>query len=206
MAKHFKFSGVYKSTTPEGITIAEQFTKGQIAEFQEAFALFDRKGDGTIRVEELPTLLRALGLDRQKDRYEAMMSKFKADKNGMLDFQQFLRVMEPVLEETDMEGDLVKAFQLFDKDKNGFISVATMRYLLSDLEQNLTEEEIYAIIDLADIDGNGMIDYKKFIKRMNSKAYGPKKRRQTDERKQKAKKSRERKCIRKRNRRASYSF
>ena len=206
MAKHFKFSDVYKSPTPEGITIAEQFTKGQIAEFQEAFALFDRKGDGTIRVEELPTLLRALGLDRQKDRYEAMMSKFKADKNGMLDFQQFLRVMEPVLEETDMEGDLLKAFQLFDKEKNGFISVATMRYLLSDLEQKLTEEEIDAIIDMADIDGNGKIDYKKFIERMNSKAYGPKKRRQTDERKQKAKKSHERKCIRKRNRLASYSF
>ena len=38
-----------------------------------------------------------------------------------------------------------------------------MRYLLSDLEQKLTEEEIDAIIDMADIDGNGKIDYKKFI-------------------------------------------
>ena len=199
-------SDIYNHPAPEGITIAEYFTKGQIEEFQEAFALFDKKGDGTIPVGELATVLRALGLDRQKERHEAMMSKLKVDKNGMLDFPQFLQLMEPVLEETDMEDDLLEAFQLFDKDKNGFISVATMRYLLSDLEQNLTEGEICAIIDFADADGNGMIDYKKFIKRMNSKACGPKKRRQTDERKQKAKKSHERKCIRKRNRRASYSF
>ena len=204
--KHFKFSDIYNRPAPEWITIAEHFTKGQIAEFQEAFALFDRKGDGTIPVEELPTVLRALGLDRQKDRYEAMMSKLTVDKNGMLDFPQFLELMEPVLEETDMEDELLEAFQLFDKDKNGFISVATMRYLLSDLEQKLTEEEIDAIIDMADIDGNGMIDYKKFIKRMSSKAYGPKKRRQKDERKQKAKGSQEKTSIRKRNRRASYSF
>ena len=187
--------------------MAEDFTKGQIEEFQEAFALFDRKGDGTIPIEELPTVLRALGLDRQKDRYKAMMRKLKADKNGMIDFPQFLKVMEPVLEDTeDMEGDLLEAFQLFDKEKNGFISVATMRYLLSDLEQKLTEEEMDAIIDMADLDGDGMIDYKKFIKRMNSKAYGPKKRRQKDERKQKAKMSREKKGIRKRNKRVTYSF
>ena len=51
-----------------------------------------------------------------------MMSKLKVDENGMLDFPQFLQLMEPVLKETDMEDDLLEAFQLFDKDKNGALS------------------------------------------------------------------------------------
>uniref|UniRef100_A0A452GNJ0 EF-hand domain-containing protein n=1 Tax=Gopherus agassizii TaxID=38772 RepID=A0A452GNJ0_9SAUR len=41
--------------------MADQLTEGQIAEFKEAFSLFDKDGDGTITTSELGTVMRSLG-------------------------------------------------------------------------------------------------------------------------------------------------
>ena len=39
--------------------MAEQLTEDQIAEFKEAFSLFDKDGDGTITTKELGTVMRS---------------------------------------------------------------------------------------------------------------------------------------------------
>jgi Ca2+-binding EF-hand superfamily protein len=40
---------------------AEQLSEEQIAEYKEAFSLFDKSGDGTITTKDLGTVIRALG-------------------------------------------------------------------------------------------------------------------------------------------------
>ncbi|MXQ83568.1 hypothetical protein E5288_WYG014571 [Bos mutus] len=42
-------------------SMADQLTEEQIAEFKEAFSLFDKDGDGTITTKELGTVMRSLG-------------------------------------------------------------------------------------------------------------------------------------------------
>ena len=44
--------------------MADQLTEEQIAEFKEAFSLFDKDGDGTITTKELG--LELLSLDRKR--------------------------------------------------------------------------------------------------------------------------------------------
>ena len=41
--------------------MADQLTEEQIAEFKEAFSLFDKDGDGVITTKELGTVMRSLG-------------------------------------------------------------------------------------------------------------------------------------------------
>ena len=41
--------------------MADQLTEEQIAEFKEAFSLFDKDGDGTITTKELGKVFRMLG-------------------------------------------------------------------------------------------------------------------------------------------------
>ena len=48
------------------VTMVDALTHEQIAEFKEAFCLFDRAGDGTISIKELGTTMRSLGQIRQK--------------------------------------------------------------------------------------------------------------------------------------------
>lgn len=46
--------------------MADQLTEEQIAEFKEAFSLFDKDGDGTITTKELGTVMRSLGISKFK--------------------------------------------------------------------------------------------------------------------------------------------
>ncbi len=41
--------------------MVEQLSEQQIAEFKEAFSLFDKDGDGTITTKELGTVMKSLG-------------------------------------------------------------------------------------------------------------------------------------------------
>ena len=54
--------------------MADQLTEEQIAEFKEAFSLFDKDGDGTITTKELGTVMRSLG------KFSKRFMKFKNSK------------------------------------------------------------------------------------------------------------------------------
>jgi len=41
--------------------MADNLTEEQIAEFKEAFSLFDKDGNGTVTTKDLGTMMRSLG-------------------------------------------------------------------------------------------------------------------------------------------------
>ena len=45
----------------------DQLTDEQVAEFREAFLVFDKDGDGTITLNELATVMRNLGQNPTKE-------------------------------------------------------------------------------------------------------------------------------------------
>ena len=52
--------------------------------------------------------------------------------------------------------------QILDHDGNGYINAEELRAIMGNLGEELTEEEINEIIQEADIDGDGQIDYEEF--------------------------------------------
>ena len=107
--------------------MADTLTDEQIAEFKEAFALFDKDGDGTITTKELGTVMRSLGQNPTEAELQDMINEVDADGNGTIDFPEFLNLMARKMKDTDSEEELKEAFKVFDKDGNGFSSVATPR-------------------------------------------------------------------------------
>jgi len=59
--------------------MADQLTEEQIAEFREAFALFDKDGDGTILSHELSTVMRSLGQNPTEAELQDMINEVCAD-------------------------------------------------------------------------------------------------------------------------------
>ncbi|KAJ3191747.1 hypothetical protein HK101_007440 [Irineochytrium annulatum] len=148
---------------------ADQLTEEQIAEFKEAFSLFDKDGDGTITTKELGTVMRSLGQNPTEAELQDMINEVDADGNGTIDFPEFLTMMARKMKDTDSEEEIKEAFKVFDKDGNGFISAAELRHVMTNLGEKLTDEEVDEMIREADVDGDGQINYEEFVKMMMSK-------------------------------------
>merc|ERR1711886_15653 len=147
----------------------EQLTEEQIAEFKEAFSLFDKDGDGTITTKELGTVKRSLGQNPTEAELQDMINEVDADGNGTIDFPEFLSLMARKMKDTDTEEELIEAFNVFDRDGNGFISAAELRHVMTNLGEKLTDEEVDEMIREADVDGDGQINYEEFVKMMMAK-------------------------------------
>uniref|UniRef100_A0A8C1ZB89 Calmodulin n=2 Tax=Otomorpha TaxID=186634 RepID=A0A8C1ZB89_CYPCA len=85
---------------------ADQLTEEQIAEFKEAFSLFDKDGDGTITTKELGTVMRSLGQNPTEAELQDMINEVDADGNGTIDFPEFLTMMARKMKDTDSEEEI----------------------------------------------------------------------------------------------------
>ncbi|CAH0547656.1 unnamed protein product [Brassicogethes aeneus] len=147
--------------------MVDQLTDKQIAEFKEAFALFDKAGEGKIRLRDIGMVMRALGYNPTEKEINEIIEQYKAD--DMLDFQKFLTIISTRLRENDTEEEIREAFRVFDKDNTGFINAAELRHIMMNLGEKLTEEEWDEMLREADIDGDGQINYEDFVTMMMGK-------------------------------------
>ena len=90
-------------------------TEELIAEFKEAFSLFDKDGDGTITTEELGTVMRSLGQNPSEAELQDMINEGDADGDGTIDFSEFLAMMALKVKDSDTEQEIRAAFRVFDK-------------------------------------------------------------------------------------------
>lgn len=60
----------------------QKLSETQIAEFKEAFALFDKDGDGNITTSELGSVMRALGLNPTQAELQDMVNEIDQNGNG----------------------------------------------------------------------------------------------------------------------------
>uniref|UniRef100_A0AAQ4P369 Calmodulin 1b n=1 Tax=Gasterosteus aculeatus aculeatus TaxID=481459 RepID=A0AAQ4P369_GASAC len=104
-------------------TKADQLTEEQIAEFKEAFSLFDKDGDGTITTKELGTVMRSLGQNPTEAELQDMINEVDADGNGTIDFPEFLTMMARKMKDTDSEEEIREAFRVFDKVNKMFPNI-----------------------------------------------------------------------------------
>ena len=60
-------------------------------------------------------------------------------------------------------NEFKEAFNIFDKDKDGYITTKELGDIMKNLGQSPSEAELQDMINEVDIDGNGTIDFKEFL-------------------------------------------
>ncbi|XP_040995542.1 calmodulin-5/6/7/8-like isoform X2 [Juglans microcarpa x Juglans regia] len=145
-------------------------TQDQITQFNEAFNLFDKDGDGCITTGELGSVMRSLGQNPTEAELLDMIKEVDNDGSGTVDKPEFLKLMARKTMDSNFEEELKTAFKMFDNDQNGFISAAELRHVMKNLgHDKLTDEEVNEMILEADVDGDNLINFDEFVRVMMAK-------------------------------------
>ena len=137
-----------------------------VMEYREAFTLFDKDGDNFITDVEFSTVVRSMGINPSQKEIHDMLEL--ADNPSKIDFSTFIKAMKTCKRKPDVEDDLVKAFQIFDKKNTGRVRVSEIKSALTSLGECLSDSEVDELIRLANPNSNGEIDYRDFARKIFS--------------------------------------
>ncbi|OQV22258.1 putative Calmodulin [Hypsibius exemplaris] len=137
-------------------------TEKQISEFKESFDHFDRNGDHYITIKELKHVMEKLGFKPTASELKSFMDEADHDRNGKIDFPEFLAVMKTKMHDMMRIEELEKAFRVFDFNGDGKISRAELRKVFQNLDQHFEEDQISEMITVADMNRDGFIDFDEF--------------------------------------------
>jgi myosin light chain 6 len=157
------FADIFSIKTRTTMSRAVQFSEDQISEFQEAFLLYDQRGDGKIPVSVIGDVMRALGQNPTESEVKKLVVEHRADDR--VTFEVFLPIMQAICSRSsnDTSEDFIEGLRHFDKDGNGTISSAELRHLLTTLGEKLSDEEAEQLL-LGHEDSKGNINYESFVK------------------------------------------
>eukprot|EP00160_Parvularia_atlantis_P021287 Unigene916_Nuclearia_a/m.2938 Unigene916_Nuclearia_a/g.2938 ORF Unigene916_Nuclearia_a/g.2938 Unigene916_Nuclearia_a/m.2938 type:complete len:148 (-) Unigene916_Nuclearia_a:153-596(-) len=135
-------------------------------ETKEAFNLFDKQGNGTIPLKDLPDLLRAVGQNPLKTELEAIMNAHDATGKKPVSYTDYVKIQNRPdgWKAHGTEEEFIQGFAVFDRDGNGLISAGELRYVLTSLGEKLSDREVDELIRAVETDKDGMINYSDFVK------------------------------------------
>jgi len=131
-------------------------TDEQLREIEVAFQHFDTEHTGTIPASVLPSLLASMGQPTPES---------ELSTSGPVDVREVQRIMGNKMT-VDSQEEVVDAFRVFDKTKEGRIWKEDLRHILTNLGNSMPQSEVDELIAYADNDGSGWIDYAAFVKRL----------------------------------------
>ena len=149
----------------------------QLNQAHDAIKLFnniDQNGDGKISKEELfnglQSYLASEG-DKLKQDVELIFRHLDTDHNGYIEYEEFIRAA--VDKEYFLNGDFIKfAFNYFDRDGNGNITLEEVKNLFYQNEKNKTnvkaQEQLQKCFDENDINHDGSLSFDEFVKMMKN--------------------------------------
>jgi calmodulin len=138
-------------------------------EYKELFAKFDRDGNGAIDPTELGDALRYIGCNPTDREVEAMICEAdsKVNGNGRLEYSEFCDIIAMHKKSIDEEEqELRQAFRLFDKNGDGTIDREELKKTVRSVGvwEAMSEEEIDELMDAADTDHSGRIEYNELVR------------------------------------------
>lgn len=118
----------------------------------------------TQRLKEAFATIGALG-DVNDDDMKMLMDDIDENGDGRIDEEEFRSIMTRKFLGEDDDSSFVHAFEMLDADKDGYIPLAELReVLMREGDNPLTEQEVDELMMFADIEGDGLIEYKSFLR------------------------------------------
>ncbi|KAG8839068.1 SCF ubiquitin ligase complex subunit cdc4 [Serendipita sp. 400] len=66
--------------------------------------------------------------------------------------------------DTYFPEEFIRGFQVFDKEGNGYIGAGELRYVLTQLGEKMTDEEVDELLKGVQIGADGNVNYESFVR------------------------------------------
>jgi Ca2+-binding EF-hand superfamily protein len=126
------------------------------------FEKWDKDGNGKISRAEMKQVLKELTDDFTEEQIDALFDAADSDKDGALDYQEFLDFLwDPSAKKLSPEElEALRAlFNRFDTDKDGSLEKPEFMNLMQNMLPTRAGE-----FDVADVDSDGGIDFDEFVR------------------------------------------
>ncbi|XP_060833944.1 troponin C-like [Rhopalosiphum padi] len=158
---------------PQAIDLSEGITlsKDQLKVLRKAFDTFDTEKNGKITCANINIILDMLGHATDTVTVRNIVAEIDHQGTGTLSFDDFCTLAARFMTEEEEDSEAIKtelreAFRLYDKEGNGYITTEVLREILSELDNNMSDEELDQMIDEIDADGSGTVDFDEFMEVM----------------------------------------
>jgi len=140
---------------------SNQYDSQASTNYKEAFALFDKRGNGRVALDSLGDLLRACGQNPTQAEIRDLEKNLGTD----FDFEAFQRILNRPggFRDVGEAEDYCRGFQVFDKDMTGYIGVGQLKYILTNLGEKMTDEEVAELLKSVDT-SSGQVNYTDLVR------------------------------------------
>ncbi|MFH4979493.1 hypothetical protein AB6A40_006202 [Gnathostoma spinigerum] len=141
-------------------------------ELEVVFNTYDTNGTGAVPVSALKNVLRCLGFEPRRCEVVDLEAKVLARRKklglsqGIFNVDDLVDVLGSRLNEENRMAEMRAAFELFDSDSKGYITVEDLRKVTQELGENLDEDQLKEMICEADSSGEGRVTEEEFYKIM----------------------------------------
>ena len=134
-----------------------------IERLEQTFNSLDRKKTGSVPVNQIAKLMEDSKEDidghfDEEDFAEALDRIGKTDEDT-INFDEFCQFVQELYN----ANIVVDAFNFFDNNKNGYITVDELKTILKMVDSKLTDDELNELFRLADSTRDGKIEYREFV-------------------------------------------
>ena len=137
----------------------------KIAEYKEAFDMFDIDKSGTLSVNEIVKIMKNFGYPIEKSEAKKMIDEIDVSGDGELDFEEFVTLMEKQTQIVDISDEelVLRAFKSFDKNNDGKITNYEFKYILTQMGQTISDEDFKLLFEQCNLNEEGILNYEEFI-------------------------------------------
>ncbi|CAF0810547.1 unnamed protein product [Brachionus calyciflorus] len=129
------------------------------------FDEYDADNDGYLNQEEFTKALRKVEENIKMKEIDEILGKADLNNDGQIDFEEFFELRVSTAKNYNLtDDDIRKEFEIYDKDKNGYITRDELESIFCEFKIGLSEEDVVDLYEQATKSQDGKVDFKEFSK------------------------------------------